>query len=331
MGERSPPGSRTAWVTWDGVHRVQEGQMRSGRRTPVVIRLGAALAICCLVAAWAPTLVAAQEVIGEASFDDISDEWLAWNPETCKFEPADAPGDAYDAIVRTAAEPGRWVFTPEQQQAPFILAMTKDIVDTAAAAGFEVTVLDNAYPDATRPVQVADQAVNLGVDLVISQNVLPDQYPVIQSKYTEACIPMLNIWGMPGPPDPAPQVRAIHGVNGVALANAALGLVEHKGWPTDQIWVVLCGDSLVATEPGSSIDLPEDFAETIQAALGVPDERVSPILECPTGDGNLGAREAVADWLTAHPEAQYVLANSWNDTRATPSSLAATPRSAPSR
>lgn len=253
------------------------------------------------------------DVVASVGFDKVSDKYLKWNAATCLFEDAPGAGD-YKAELRKT-DKGRIVFTPEEQTNPTFVAEAKKVAELGKAAGIEVTVLDNAYPDATRPVQVADQVVQLKPDVVLSQVVLPDLNPVIQNKYKTACLPMMNIFGMPNYPYPAPVVQAIHGENGVTMANAAVKLVKEKGWPAAEIWIITCADPNVSAGPGTSEDLIIRFRDTVKEALGVPDERISSPLYCSQADGPLGSKVATTDWATAHPGVKYVVGAAWNDTR----------------
>jgi ABC-type sugar transport system substrate-binding protein len=167
-----------------------------------------------------------------------------------------------------------------------------------------------------RPVQNADQAVQTKVDLVLSELIMPDLNPAVQQKYKDACIPMINIFGMPNYPYPAPTIQAIHRENGVTMAKAAIDIIKQKGWPADQIWIVSCGDPVTAQGPGTAEDLMLGFAATVKDALGVPDSQISPVLVCSQANGPLGSKDAVTDWLTAHPQAKYVVGSAWNDVKA---------------
>lgn len=257
----------------------------------------------------------AQDVIASASFDVTSPDYLKWNKDTCLFEPAEGQGP-YTAEVRKSDTPLRIVFTPEEQTNPVFVAEAKKLVELGQAAGVEVVVLDNAFPDTQRPIQNADQAVQMSVDVVLSQLIMPDLNPAVQTKYKDACIPMVNVFGMPNYPFPAPTVQAIHKENGVVMARAAIDLIKKKGWPEDAIWIVSCGDPVTASGPGTAEDLMVGFADTIKAEFGVPDDQISDILVCSQADGPLGSKTAVTDWLTAHPQAKYVVGSAWNDVKA---------------
>jgi ribose transport system substrate-binding protein len=274
------------------------------------------LKVATVVAATALSgYASAQDVIASASFDVTSPDYLKWNEATCLFEPAEGTGP-YVAEVKKATAPLRIVFTPEEQTNPVFVAEAKKLVELGQQAGVEVTVLDNAFPDTMRPIQNADQAVQMGVDVVLSQLIMPDLNPAVQTKYKDACIPMVNVFGMPNYPFPAPTVQAIHKENGVVMAKAAIELIKAKAWPADQIWIVSCGDPVTASGPGTAEDLMVGFAETLQAEFGIPAERVSEILVCSQADGPLGSKTALTDWLTAHPQAKFVAGSAWNDVKA---------------
>lgn len=277
-------------------------------------RLAGALMITLLTGIL-PAEAIAQDVIASATFDVTSPEYVKWNKDTCQFEPAEGKGP-YVAQMRKSSKPIRIVFTPEEQTNPVFVAQAKKLVELGKQANVEVTVLDNAFPDTMRPVQNADQAVQMKVDLVLSELIMPDLNPAVQQKYKDACIPMVNIFGMPNYPYPAPTIQAIHRENGVTMAKAAIDIIKAKGWPADQIWVVSCGDPVTAKGPGTAEDLMLGFADTVKAAFNIPDDHISPVLVCSQANGPLGSKEATTDWLTAHPQAKYVVGSAWNDVKA---------------
>ena len=278
------------------------------------VRIAVVLVVTVAIGA---SLVLAQEgeVIASASFDVTSDEYLKWNPDSCLFETAEGPGE-YVAEVRKSEEPIHIVFTPEEQTNAVFVAEARRLVELGEQAGIQVTVLDNAFPDTMRPLQNADQAVTMGVDVVLSQLILPDLNPAVQTKYKNGCIPMVNVFGMPNYPFPAPTIQAIHKENGIVMAQAAIELIKEKGWDPAEMWIVSCGDPQTAAGPGTAEDLMVGFAETVAAEFGIPDERISGILVCSQADGPLGSKVAVTDWLTAHPDATYVVGSAWNDVKA---------------
>jgi ABC-type sugar transport system substrate-binding protein len=286
---------------------------RRGRARP--LRHAAAAVAASLVAGAFAQQAIAQEVIASENFDVTSQDYVKWNKATCQFEPAEAKGP-YVAEVRKSDKPIRIVFTPEEQTNPVFVAQAKKLVELGKQANVEVTVLDNAFPDTQRPVQNALQAVQMKADLVLSELIMPDLNPAVQQKYKDACIPMINIFGMPKYPYPAPTIQAIHRENGVTMAKAAIEIIKAKGWPADQIWVVSCGDPVTASGPGTAEDLMLGFADTVKAAFNIPADHISPVLVCSQANGPLGSKEAVTDWLTAHPQAKYVVGSAWNDVKA---------------
>lgn len=255
------------------------------------------------------------DIIASAAFDVTSPDYLKWNEDTCLFEPAEGTGP-YVAEVRKSETPLRIVFTPEEQTNPVFVAEAKKLVALGEQANVEVTVLDNAFPDTMRPIQVADQAVQMKVDLVLSQLIMPDLNPAVQTKYKNGCIPMVNVFGMPNYPFPAPTIQAIHRENGIVMAKAAIEIIKEKDWPAEDIWIVSCGDPVTASGPGTAEDLMLGFADTVKAEFGISDDRISDILVCSQADGPLGSKVAVTDWLTAHPDAKYVVGSAWNDVKA---------------
>ena len=152
----------------------------------------AAVVLAAAVVGAGPVLAQDGEVIASASFDVTSDQYLVWNEGTCMFEPAEGPG-GYVAEVRRAEEPLHIVFTPEEQTNAVFVSEAKRLVELGEQAGVEVTVLDNAFPDTMRPLQNADQAVTMGVDVVLSQLILPDLNPAVQTKMAFVLLAGVNM------------------------------------------------------------------------------------------------------------------------------------------
>ncbi len=278
-------------------------------------KYGSAIVAAGLLAGVCVQSALAADVIATEKFDVTSTDYLKWNKDSCLFEPAEGSGP-YVAEVTKSDKPLHIVFTPEEQTNPVFVAEAKKLVELGKQAGVEVTVLDNAFPDTQRPLQNADQAVQMKADVVLSQLIMPDLNPAVQTKYKNGCIPMINVFGMPKYPYPAPTVQAIHKQNGIVMGEAAIKLIKEKGWPADQIWVVSCGDPVTASGPGTAEDLMVGFADTVKAAFNIPDDQISGILVCSQANGPLGSKTAVTDWLTAHPQAKYVVGSAWNDVKA---------------
>jgi ABC-type sugar transport system substrate-binding protein len=154
---------------------------------------------------------------------------------------------------------------------------------------------------------VARQAVTVEADVVISGNVLSDQYPQIQQVYEQACIPFVNQFNVPGTTD-VPSFQADNYLTGAAEAEAAVEIIEERGWPVEEIRIVTCTDPAVTTEPGTVYDINRGFRETLVELLSLSEEQiVSPDLVCTSELGAERARQSMADWLTANPDAEYVV------------------------
>jgi hypothetical protein len=166
----------------------------------------------------------------------------------------------------------------------------------------------NEYPSTTLPLQNVDQANSVHADVVISGNVQNDQYPQIQQKYLQYCIPFLNQYAVAGTTD-IPKFQADNYNTGKVMAAAAADIITQRGWPTNDTWIVTCADPNQIPAPGTVYDIDKGYRETLAASLNIPSDHIAaPDLVC-TGPGGVdGARSAMADWITAHPQARYVTA-----------------------
>ena len=254
-------------------------------------------------------------VLETADYGAISEPWYVWNDQTCAFEEAQDHPATYQALLRQEPSSVFMIFTPESTTFPVDHLFNYSVEQAAKKAGVKYLQLSNDYPSTDRPLQVADQAVTAKPGVVLSGNILPAVYPQIQKKYTDACIPMVNVYSMKGPTLPAPGVQTPFIGDGQNMADAAIEMIKQRNWPADQIWIVSCGESAIAPGPGTNLDTVTAFRDRIKQEFSVPDSHISPILECPQTNGGEGARAAVADWLTAHPDAKYVVGSNWNDVR----------------
>jgi ABC-type sugar transport system substrate-binding protein len=281
-------------------------QLRHGKQVRSIGVIAAGLAVLALPAG--PALAQDPEVIRTIEGVSIQGPWYQYDKEQCKFvqvADADAPAEYVSELKKM--EGTTLVYTPEGQTAEFDTTLNAGVEAAAKDAGMEWYQFSNEYPDPELPIQVADQAITVEADTIISGNVLSDLYPQIQAKYEGACIPFLNQFSVPGTVD-VPRFQADNYVTGATEAEAAAKIIQARGWPVDQIRIVTCTDPAITTEPGTVYDINRGFRETLVELLGMsPDQIEATDLVCTYELGAEKARQAMADWITANPDVKYVV------------------------
>ncbi len=243
--------------------------------------------------------------------------WVRYNFETGAYElDPTAVGDPktdWKPVHRQAAEGTTICFTPESEEFPFDTQGVNPSMDKyAKEAGVNLLVFNNAYPSTTQPLASADACVTQGADLVISFNVLAELAPAIMRKYNAAKIPVIAVdvthpgavfWG------------ADNCLAGKLAGEFAVKWAREHNWPEDQIIIFTGIDPTVGGAPACRNTA---FVEEIRAQMPkIPDANVFEV-DMRTSELGVtpGALAATTDWLTAHPDAKYIVATTINDDRA---------------
>jgi len=255
------------------------------------------------------------QVISSIVHQNVEGPWLQWDEDSCSFKEAPDGGTEYTTQLRSDSAVSSLGFTPETTTLPFDLIMNKSVEEAADAASIKLTTQSTEFPSKTVPLRVADAMTQVKPDAIISGLIVGDLYPAVQAKYDKACIPFIDQFAMPTP-TPVPMFQTSYKVDGKTMGEAAVKTVKDRGWPVEDTWVIMCTDSQLSKEPGSIYDIGTSFTETVASGLGIPKEHVPPFIECPGETGPLASRTAVRNWLTAHPEAKYVVGAAWDDGRA---------------
>jgi ABC-type sugar transport system substrate-binding protein len=265
-----------------------------------------AAGVALVVALGGSTLAQEPEVIRTIEGVTHQGPWYVYDRDACTFvETADHP-DAYVAELK-AIDGTTLVYAPEGQTAEFDVTLNAGVEAAATEAGMAFFQFSNEFPDTTLPIQVADQAVTVEADVVISGNVLADLYPQIQSIYEAACIPFLNQFAVPGTEN-VPRFQADNYVTGAIEAEAAAAIITERGWPMEEIRIVTCTDPAVTTDPGTVYDINRGFRETLVELLGLSADQIEATdLVCTFELGAERARQSMADWLTANPDVTHVV------------------------
>jgi ABC-type sugar transport system substrate-binding protein len=231
--------------------------------------------------------------------------WYAYDKKSCSFKTTANHPKVYKSVLRKQSGM-KIVYTPEGTQAAFDKTLNDGTRQAATRAKMKFFQFTNEYPSTTLPLDAAHQAVAVKADVVVSANVAPDLYPAIQAIYKNACIPFINEFAVPGTVS-VPSFQGDNYLTGSLAATAAAKIIKQRGWPASGIWIVSCADPAWTTKKGTVYDIARGFRETLAKLLTVPSGQVvQPDLVCTAELGPEKARQAMADWITAHPNAKYI-------------------------
>jgi len=238
--------------------------------------------------------------------------WYKYDFEACKYAEVDDHPDAYVPVLKATPDL-TLTYLPEGQTAEYDTTLNEGVRKATELTGMTFNQFSTEYPNPALPVQVTNQAVTVESDVVISGNVLSDQYPQIQSILEENCIPFINQFAVPGTTD-VPRFQGDNYVTGELEAKAAAKIISARGWPVADIRIVTCADPAITTEPGTVYDINRGFRETLVEELGLSADQIEATdLKCTIDLGPEGSRVAMADWITAHPDAKYVVGTAHAD------------------
>jgi len=287
---------------------------RSVRRWAfALITLALALVLCAGAAVAAETSRSAASKLGPVKISTFKGPWLKWNKTTCQFDRTNVHPKVYRPVLRKFPSPTTIGYTPETTVFPFDLLMNNSIERAARGTNIQLQTISNEFPSKTKPLQAADQMVQIKPRLIISGNIVSELYPAIQDKYFEACIPFINEFAMPIP-KPVPMYQSSFRFDGNTMGTTIASFAKKRDWPLKDTWVIFCSDPTIATAKGSIADIGRFFMAAVKKALPqIPADHFAPFLSCPVDQGPLKPRVAVLNWLTAHPEAKYVLGGAWDD------------------
>ena len=283
-----------------------------------------ALLFCIvLLMSLSATLVFSQDMSDNPTMDqdpgdpDQEVYWVRYNSETGAYELADdVEGDPltdWDASMAAGADGDVTIcFTPESEEFDFDLKVNPSMRNAAEAAGVELLVFNNAYPSTMQPLENADACVTREPDLVVSFNVFAELTEAIMSKYNAENIPVVAVdvthpgsvfWG------------ADNCMTGRLAAAFAADWAAEYMWPEEEMVVLTGLDPAVGGAPACRNTAFTDFFKENMPAI--PEENYFDVdMRTAELGPNAGALAATTDWLTANPDAKYIVATSINDDRA---------------
>jgi ribose transport system substrate-binding protein len=268
----------------------------------------AAVAVAAVATATA-RVTAPGPVVASSDYQSIKGPWLVWDPSTCQFKQTSNHPATYRAVLRKDNSGLSVVYTPEATTFPVDPIINGSVKGWAAKSGIKETQLSNDYPSTSRPIDVANQAVQIKANVVLSANVLSNLYPQLQAIYKKGCIPMIDMFALPGLTDPAPGFQTGYISQGDGMGASTVAIAKKDKWPAGQIWLLQCGNDVVGKGKGTLNDVNASFASTVTSGLKIPSSQVSE-MSCASVDE---ARTKTIDWITAHPQAKYVIFEMWAD------------------
>jgi len=211
---------------------------------------------------------------------------------------------AYKPTIRPAQKRWQIGYGDGYGGIPFTDSVTKSINDTAAKMGVDISYC-NYGADEQKTMACADNFITMKVDGVIEANWVPGMAAALSKKYKDAGIPMV---AYDGPQPDAVSFGADNYTAGLVAGQYLGQFAKDKGWDPTQVYLI--------------ISVIQDQAVTVQRGQGARDG-VTSVIDVPAGNifqirsGNGGVAGAdMRDWLTAHPQAKYVLGFSESDSHA---------------
>lgn len=235
------------------------------------------------------------------------DEWLVWDAEQGMYVAAEEHPDEWEPVLRSPEEPIDVGHGQLDASTAFGIAIADGVTSVSEEIGnINLTTVNNEWPDTQKPIDNAESLAARGLDLMIEYNGLQAIYPRIVEIFEAESIPLVTVtFKQPNIP--------VFGANnydaGLAAATYLSALASEREWPQEEIFVVGCDDIRVGALIRARID---GLNAGINGDLpGVPPANFSTI-QC---EDTEQTRTTMADWLTAHPQANYILASCISDSR----------------
>jgi ribose transport system substrate-binding protein len=233
-------------------------------------------------------------------------KWVKYNKSTCKYVSVKSKGLKYSAVMRKAPAGTNISWGTQDTVYPFTLLLNKDIKKQATAAGVKLKVWDNKGDNTslntTEPVKNAQGIVASKPAVNLWMNTYGPLTTKTMNLFNKACIPTVQFYIAPGK-------NAIYFGNsqpqqGIAAADYVAPIIKARGWDLSQTWIVSTGQlSAFGNDPGSPQERITFFTTQLQKLLpALPKDNVT-LIDC-TDTAN--CRTAMADWITAHPQAKFV-------------------------
>ena len=191
---------------------------------------------------------------------------------------------------------------------PFSVPIHKGIYKLAKKAGVKIIYCDNEFKT-DKAITCAEDLSAQHPDFAIESNWQGSVAPAVMRIWNAAKIPAvtIDVW------HPNAIFFGADNYTSGVIGGKAAGAYAKKTWGCKNVWIFL-GEHL---EEGVAADLRlSGFADGVQEVCGkLPSGQIQrQIMDAGTTDQ---AITKTTDWLTAHPQAQHILATTIDDERAT--------------
>jgi ribose transport system substrate-binding protein len=232
--------------------------------------------------------------------------WL-YDAESGTFQ--EVEGDAsqpYEPNLRNLPEGTKVGFAEGWAAIPFSAAINRRLYELAEAHGFDVIYCDIEF-DSEKSVTCAEQIVAQAPNVAINSSWAAGAAPSVAAVYDSVKVPTMSI-DMPHPNEIFVGAdNYTSGFIGGQAAGQRAQAEDHCG----DAWIFLGESPPEGPAPNERL---VGFADGVQTICGaIPAERRgSALIDAGTTDQAL---TATTDWLTAHPEATYILSTTIDDAR----------------
>jgi hypothetical protein len=288
----------------------------SGARTRVQFGGGLVLLLAFAIVASGTSEAAGRHALGPVVATKsyvtppANSEWLAWNRAKCAFTRATKHPSSYKAVLRKLSSPITVDLGAADTSVQVYQTIDASYAKYAKLANIKFHVFDNQFPSDSAALNVAREMTVTKPTVAIEDQEVAALYPRIQPIFQQGCTPMVDEFNI-GTPKPSPGFQAGYVASGAALGKGMIQLVHQRHWTARDTWVVLCGDPLIANKQGTDLTVNTTFVHYMTQYLHIPASNISPELNC---NNNVDTAHTVTlDFLTAHPQAKYVIAESFSD------------------
>jgi ribose transport system substrate-binding protein len=231
-----------------------------------------------------------------------------WDAPTGSY--VEVEGDASQPYVPNPRSPGEGAvigFAEGWAAIPFSASINQRLYGLAEELGFNIAYCDQEF-DPEKAVTCAEQITSQSPAFVINSNWMAGAAEAVMAIYGAAKVPTLSIDVV----HPNAIFLGADNYTSGFIGGQAAGQKAQADGRCGDAWILL-GENLGEGE-GANQRLV-GFADGVQTICGAfPDERIArEIFDAGTADQAL---TKTTDWLTAHPQATYVLSTSIDDARA---------------
>lgn len=241
------------------------------------------------------------EVVASVVPSSISEEWVAWDADSCSFEPATDAPTSWVGDVTKGAEVWKFGFATQSETLASVLTQMNDkLKQTSDDANVDLIFGNNDLGGAnqnTAPLTEAQRIAQQDPAVFGSFDIVESRLPAVLKPFTDKCIPVVQL-------EAEAEGAVFVGTDnetGGKLAGDYLGdWALQKGWAPDSTLVVS------AFQPG----LPENLVRRLRACEEAIVAKMpgAEVKEFNVGDqftastmANFGA------FLTAHPDSEQIL------------------------